>query len=125
ADLAAHFVDQFARRYRKGPLRLVDAAIPGLVGYAWAGNVRELENTIERAVVMCHGPAIGVKDLALDPRRLSSTVDVPVWSSSTALPVASDGIRLPDNLELAEAERRYARAILERCEGNQSAAARM
>src|SRR4029078_7798794 len=64
ADLAAHFVDQFARRYRKGPLRLVDAAIPALVGYAWPGNVRELENTIERAVVMCHGPAIGVKDLA-------------------------------------------------------------
>jgi Nif-specific regulatory protein len=32
---------------------------------------------------------------------------------------------LPDDLELAEAERRYARAILERCEGNQSAAARL
>jgi DNA-binding NtrC family response regulator len=36
-----------------------------------------------------------------------------------------DSIHLPDNLELAEAERRYARAILERCEGNHSAAARM
>jgi transcriptional regulator with GAF, ATPase, and Fis domain len=137
ADLAAHFVDQFARRYRKGPLRLVEAALPPLATYAWPGNVRELENTIERAVVMCHGPAIGVKDLGLEPRRLSSTVEVPAWSSSAALPVASDHeapppappdtdcIRLPDNLELAEAERRYARAILERCEGNQSAAARL
>ncbi|MGH9885307.1 MAG: sigma 54-interacting transcriptional regulator, partial [bacterium] len=137
ADLAAHFVDQFARRYRKGPLRLVEAALPALATYAWPGNVRELENTIERAVVMCHGPAIGVKDLGLEPRRLSSTVEVPAWSS-TALPVASeheaapapappdtDCIRLPDDLELAEAERRYARAILERCEGNQSAAARL
>ena len=136
ADLAAHFVDQFARRYRKGPLRLVEAALPALASYAWPGNVRELENTIERAVVMCHDPAIGVKDLGLEPRRLSSTVEVPTWSSSTTLPLASepeappappdaDCIRLPDNLELAEAERRYARAILERCEGNQSAAARM
>jgi transcriptional regulator with GAF, ATPase, and Fis domain len=138
ADLAAHFVDQFARRYRKGPLRLVEAALPALATYAWPGNVRELENTIERAVVMCHGPVIGVKDLGLEPRRLSSTVEVPAWSSSTTLPIASeheaapspapvdpDCIRLPDNLELAEAERRYARAILERCEGNQSAAARL
>jgi transcriptional regulator with GAF, ATPase, and Fis domain len=140
ADLAAHFVDQFARRYRKGPLRLDGAAIPALVGYAWPGNVRELENTIERAVVMCHGPAISVKDLGLEPRRLSGTVELPAWSSSTAVPIApaghdagptsapgsdSDSIRLPDNLELAEAERRYARAILERCEGNQSAAARL
>ncbi|HSR97069.1 MAG TPA: sigma-54-dependent Fis family transcriptional regulator [Kofleriaceae bacterium] len=137
ADLAAHFVDQFARRYRKGPLRLVEAALPTLATYAWPGNVRELENTIERAVVMCHGPAIGVKDLGLEPRRLSSTVEVPTWSSSTTLPVVSeheaappappdaDCIRLPDNLELAEAERRYARAILERCDGNQSAAARL
>jgi transcriptional regulator with GAF, ATPase, and Fis domain len=138
ADLAAHFVDQFARRYRKGPLRLVDAAIPALVGYAWPGNVRELENTIERAVVMCHGPVIGVKDLALEPRRLSGVIESPAWASSTAIPAQGDApradspsetdddsIRLPDNLELAEAERRYARAILERCEGNQSAAARL
>ncbi|HEY0990878.1 MAG TPA: sigma-54-dependent Fis family transcriptional regulator [Kofleriaceae bacterium] len=140
ADLAAHFVDQFARRYRKGPLRLVDAAIPALVGYAWPGNVRELENTIERAVVMCHGPTIGVKDLALERRsreneeRRSGVFESPAWSS-TAIPAqggdaprtesADDSIRLPDNLELAEAERRYARAILERCDGNQSAAARL
>jgi len=140
ADLAAHFVDQFARRYRKGPLRLVDAAIPALVGYAWPGNVRELENTIERAVVMGHGPTIGVKDLALERRsreteeRRSGVFESPAWSS-TAIPAqggdvprtesADDSIRLPDNLELAEAERRYARAILERCDGNQSAAARL
>jgi DNA-binding NtrC family response regulator len=143
ADLAAHFVDQFARRYRKAPLRLVDAAGPALAAYAWPGNVRELENTIERAVVMCHGPTIGVKDLGLEPRRRSGVFDVPAWASTT-LPAQGppgdagqpradpgrpddeldDAVRLPDNLELAEAERRYARAILERAGGNQSAAAR-
>jgi Nif-specific regulatory protein len=137
-DLAAHFVDQFARRYRKAPLRLADAARPALAAYAWPGNVRELENTIERAVVLCEGQAITVKDLGLEPRRLSSVVDVPAWSSSTALPAAPDAadardaddaddadeVRLPGNLALDEAERRYALAILERCDGNQSAAAR-
>jgi Nif-specific regulatory protein len=139
ADLAAHFVDQFARRYRKAPLRLADAARPALAAYAWPGNVRELENTIERAVVLCEGPVLEVKDLGLEPRRRSGALDVPAWSSSTALPVspAAEGppepgagsesaeVRLPGNLALDEAERRYARAILERCDGNQSAAARL
>jgi transcriptional regulator with GAF, ATPase, and Fis domain len=139
ADLAAHFVGQFVRRYRKAPLRLADAARPALAAYAWPGNVRELENTIERAVVLCQGPVLGVKDLGLEPRRLSGVVDVPAWSSSTALPIAAPApdaappaaagdagaeVRLPGNLALDEAERRYARAILERCDGNQSAAAR-
>ncbi|HEX7841201.1 MAG TPA: sigma 54-interacting transcriptional regulator, partial [Kofleriaceae bacterium] len=76
ADLAAHFVDQFARRYRKAPLRLADAARPALAAYGWPGNVRELENTIERAVVMCQGDSLGVKDLGLEPRRLSGTMAV-------------------------------------------------
>src|SRR3954469_20500760 len=65
ADLAAHFVDQFARRYRKPPLRLADAARPALAAYAWPGNVRELENTIERAVVLCEGAVLEIKDLGL------------------------------------------------------------
>jgi len=136
ADLAAHFVDQLARRYRKTPLRIAEAALPALAVYAWPGNVRELENTIERAVVLCQGEAITVKDLGLEPRRLSSVIETPAWSSSTALPAADapedadaagdagDDVRLPGNLALDEAERRYALAILERCEGNQSAAAR-
>jgi Nif-specific regulatory protein len=122
-DLAAHFVDQFARRYRKGPLRLADAAAPALVAYAWPGNVRELENTIERAVVMCPGQVIGVKDLGLEPRRLSGAIEVPALATSQ--PPDDDAVRLPGNLALDEAERRYARAILERCDGNQSAAARL
>jgi DNA-binding NtrC family response regulator len=111
ADLAAHFVDHFARRYRKAPLRLEPAVGPAIAAYPWPGTVRELENTIERAVVMGEGPTIGVKDLGL------RAVAAPEPSSAPA-------ISLPDNLELAEAERRYALAILDRCEGNQSAAAR-
>jgi Nif-specific regulatory protein len=120
-DLAAHFVDQFARRYRKPPLRLAEAALPALTGYTWPGNVRELENTIERAVVMCAGQVIGIKDLGLEPRRLSGVIEVP----DTANHAADDAVQLPGNLTLDEAERRYARAVLARCDGNQSAAARL
>ena len=76
---------------------------------------------------MCRGDTIGVKDLGLEPLRRSGVIEVPGWANREPgrEPAAADtSVRLPDNLELAEAERRYARAILERCEGNQSAAAR-
>ncbi|MGE5186631.1 MAG: sigma-54 interaction domain-containing protein, partial [Acidobacteriota bacterium] len=125
-DLAEHFVQQFSRRYRKGPLRLAEAARPLLVAYGWPGNVRELENTIERAVVLCQGPALTVKDLGLRTAQTASDsmVGIPAISSA-ALPVAAqDGVTLPGDLSLEEAERRYARAILDREGGNQSAAAR-
>ncbi|MGE0399228.1 MAG: sigma 54-interacting transcriptional regulator [Kofleriaceae bacterium] len=129
-DLASHFADQFSRRYRKGPMRLADSAKPALVAYAWPGNVRELEHTIERAVVLVQGPTIGGKDLGLEPRRTTiapgdSQIGMSAVTSSTAIPTdTSDAITLPPDLALEEAERRYARAILERCDGNQSAAAR-
>jgi Nif-specific regulatory protein len=128
ADLAAHFVQQFSRRYRKGPLRLDDTVRPALLVYPWPGNVRELENTIERAVVLAAGPTIGLKDLGLDrPPRVSasdSQVGIRVSDSQIGIPVAGEGVTLPTGLSLEEAERRYAKAILDREGGNQSAAAR-
>jgi transcriptional regulator with GAF, ATPase, and Fis domain len=114
ADLADHFVQQFARRYRKSTLRLDPAAHAALVGYAWPGNVRELENTIERAVVLAAGPVIVAKDLALESRKQQSQV----------IPILENGVTLPHGLTLDDAERRYALAVLEREGGNQSAAAR-
>ncbi len=121
-DLAEHFVQQFSRRYRKGPLRLADAARPALVAYAWPGNVRELENTIERAVVLCQHPTIGIKDLGLRPLGVNdSQVGVPAVNLGS---IPADSVLLPAGLALEEAERRYARAILDREGGNQSAAAR-
>ncbi len=130
--LAYHFVAQFARKYRKEGMALALSAEPTLVEYPWPGNVRELANTIERAVVMCPRTLIGAKDLALEPSRLSGVlmaVREPEPSASAAAPGAGNGavedeIRLAAGLPLAEAERLYARAMLERCGGNQSAAAR-
>ncbi len=124
ADLAEHFVQQFSRRYRKGPLRLAEAARPALTAYAWPGNVRELENTIERAVVLTQGPTIGVKDLGLRTHATASDSQVGMPAISIPAAPAADGVHLPPDLSLEEAERRYARAVLEREGGNQSAAAR-
>ena len=92
--------------------------------------MRELENTIERAVVLSRGATIGVKDLQLEPRRTTATMSaVSASDSMIGMPafgaaVEQAGITLPPDLSLEEAERRYAKAILEREGGNQSAAAR-
>jgi len=126
-ELTGHFNQQFGRRYRKGELRIADAARPALAAYTWPGNVRELENTIERAVVLASGPTIGIKDLGLDRPRLSSSdsqVGIPVLPIAVTAAPVTDGVNLPANLTLEEAERRYAKAVLEKEGGNQSAAAR-
>ena len=75
AELAEHFVGQFARRYRKGPMPARRRRPqPALVAHPWPGNVRELEHSIERAVVLAQGATIGVKDLQLEPRRTTATM---------------------------------------------------
>jgi transcriptional regulator with GAF, ATPase, and Fis domain len=132
--LAHHFVEQFTRKYRKEPMVLAASASPALIDYPWPGNVRELGNTIERAVVMCPRPMIGVKDLGLEPSRLSSVMpavrepdsgDSGGFAALGAQAAAlASSIALAPGLTLEEAERRYARATLERHGGNQSAAAR-
>ena len=55
AQLAAHFVEQAARRYGRAAPRLTVRAIRMLETYRWPGNVRELQHVIERAVLLSAG----------------------------------------------------------------------
>ena len=67
--LAAHFLAQYASRYRR-PVRGFDpAALQTLMQYAWPGNVRELEHTLERAVLMCRTDQLQPGDLGLGSQR--------------------------------------------------------
>jgi DNA-binding NtrC family response regulator len=63
--LAAHFLEQHARRYRKHLAGFDNAAMDALMRHAWPGNVRELEHAIERSVLMAAGPTVGAGDLGL------------------------------------------------------------
>ncbi|KAB2661666.1 MAG: GAF domain-containing protein [Verrucomicrobia bacterium] len=53
--LAAHFVEQSARRMNRPPPRLTQAAMGQLSAHDWPGNVRELQNAVERAVILSQG----------------------------------------------------------------------
>ena len=67
--LAAHFLQQHARRYRKRVTGFEDTAMDALMRHPWPGNVRELEHAIERSLLMASGSTIGPGDLGL--RRIA------------------------------------------------------
>jgi DNA-binding NtrC family response regulator len=67
--LAMHFLTQYATRYRRPVKGFEAAALQNLLQYAWPGNIRELEHTLERAVLMCRGEQIQPGDLGLDGQR--------------------------------------------------------
>ncbi len=62
-DLALHFLSRTAQRVGKTITHLDDEALHALVRYRWPGNIRELENVIERAVVLTDGPNVTLRDL--------------------------------------------------------------
>lgn len=71
--LARHFVDLHTRRYRLPAMQLAPAAEAALMMHHWAGNLRELGNVIERAVMICPGGRVDPSHLLLSTGSTSST----------------------------------------------------
>jgi len=67
--LGAHFLAQYASRYRRQVHAMDPTALQLLVQHSWPGNVRELDHTMERAVLMCRGDQIQPSDLGLALQR--------------------------------------------------------
>jgi formate hydrogenlyase transcriptional activator len=69
--LVRHFTQHFARRMGRRIETIPPAVLDALVGYSWPGNIRELQNVIERAVILSSGPALQVPlgDLQRDEGR--------------------------------------------------------
>lgn len=64
--LAKYFLERFATRYSKNVTNFTREAAEWMLAHHWKGNVRELENAIERAAVVTMGSAIGVEDLRFE-----------------------------------------------------------
>jgi DNA-binding NtrC family response regulator len=61
--LARHFLDLSTRTYRRGPIAITDRALSWLQDQPWPGNIRQLKQTIERAVLVIDGDRLDVGDL--------------------------------------------------------------
>ena len=62
--LARHFIEKYSRENSKKVTGLTDEALEVLNNYSWPGNIRELRNVIERAVVLASGDKIGLAELS-------------------------------------------------------------
>jgi transcriptional regulator with PAS, ATPase and Fis domain len=86
ALLAEHFLRKFAAAHRKPVLRLLPRAVELLETYDWPGNVRQLENCLEQAVVLCEDNRIDVRDLPLGVAAVTERRDKETeWPSGLTL----------------------------------------
>jgi len=70
--LAHHFLRQSAQRYRKHLEGFEPVALQVLLDHPWPGNIRELDHSVERAVLLAEGPQVRASDLGLRPAREGS-----------------------------------------------------
>ena len=85
-ELALYFLGRHAQRIGKSVTHLDDDAIEALVAHDWPGNIRELENVLEAAVVLADGPALTVNDLPLQtrpPGRRRSRWSAPIGAAGS------------------------------------------
>ena len=78
--LSEHYVDAFAKEFRRPVKGQTKEAVKKLMQYSWPGNVRELRNAIERAVLLCKQPEVGPDDLVLgrnETTQSSATFELP------------------------------------------------
>ncbi|WP_437645523.1 sigma-54-dependent transcriptional regulator [Sorangium sp. So ce362] len=111
--LAQRFLEDFAARSAKEVVGLSPAAAERLLAYSWPGNVREIQNCIERAVALTRYQEITVDDLPAKIRE---------HRPSHVLVAADDPSEL---VPLEEVERRYILRVLEAAGGNKTLAARI
>jgi two-component system, NtrC family, response regulator AtoC len=118
--LATHFLARFAARMRKAAARFAPETERLLLGYDYPGNVRELRNVIERAVILSTGEVIGEDCIVLSgPSRAASAAAPPASFFSMEVDAAG---RPPD---LEALERAYIARLLAFANGNRTAVARL
>ncbi len=91
AELAMYFLRRSSERFRKDAHQIDDDALALLKGFAWPGNIRQLENVIERAVVIAEGNVLTPEEL---PPELFATDAPPDVAPRPESPMRSDRDRL-------------------------------
>jgi DNA-binding NtrC family response regulator len=119
--LINHFLKRYRKEYERPELEFSEEAVQLLMRHPWRGNVRELQNTINRAVLLGRGKRIEVQDLMLE----SSSTDQGKCASAASLQTIQhldyNSAKAAVVKEFTEC---YLRAAMERTKGNISLAAK-
>ena len=93
--LAAHFAKKYAEANGMPERALSEAALARLETHTWRGNVRELENTLHRAVLLAHGDEIGVEAIMLTGEGMTPASPTPAFSSAPRTEAAAPAPAAP------------------------------
>ncbi len=125
ALLVEHFVQKFNARLNKHIVGIDAETRDLLESYPWRGNIRELENVIERAVLFCDGDRLTVRDLPPDVKQ--DPGPRPAAASQPAIVDApsSDGLKEQVKAAMSRLERELIVKALDQTGGNVTHAARL
>lgn len=135
--LARHFLDLYAKRIRIAPPRLTAAAEERMLAHAWPGNIRELENVMHYAVLVCRHGQVEADDLQFPELVMRKPDDM--TDAAPTVPSAPPAAQQAPTLEQAlvalfedgqpglwqRIEEAVFRAAYDYCEGNQVQTARL
>jgi len=105
-DLVEHFLKMYCTKYKLGTKKLSAAAAKRLKKHSWPGNIRELQHTVERAVIMSEGNTLQAHDFFL------------------SRPIHKNALLNSENLNLEDTEKILIRKVIDKHGGNITKAAR-
>ncbi len=109
-ELVCEFFDQSTRKYSRNTLKFSQELLPYFSEYHWPGNVRQLQNAVERMVVLCQGDEITPADLPEFLRHSASSVTA--------------SLAIPEGMTLDAIEKQALLQAMLKCNWNQTHAAR-
>jgi two-component system response regulator AtoC len=125
--LIEHFLEKFAREYKKTPKAISVEALATLVAYPWPGNVRELENMLRRIVVLGGEQAVLQELTARTPRARERASDGGIVADELLTPEFANGgsldLKAIAKRAAAVAEKRVIARVLEQTRWNRKEAA--
>jgi len=113
--LVHYFVARYAAKTGRQVTSVEPRTMQRLTDYSWPGNIRELENVVERAVILARGPALEV-----DPEMLPGSASAATGARAPSAPEAGDGTPdlagAPATTSLADRQRSHILEVLRACD---------
>ncbi len=113
--LVEYFVQKYCLEIKTSLKGISKEALTSLIGYDWKGNVRELENAIERAVILCDGEMITPEHFILNVKSEPKAEDKQLRLEGSLESVAKDALRVAESQKII--------SVLKETKGNKSKAA--